>query len=99
MSRDARRLAGALLALAVLVLPGLAAADAAFPQHPVKLIVPFPPGGPTDVMGRLLGAKLAAAWGQQVLVENRAGGGTVVGTNLVAKSKPDGYTLGMVISA
>ena len=87
------------LALALLLVAGPAAAQETFPSHAVKLIVPFPAGGPTDVMGRILGDKLTAAWGQPVVIENRPGAGTVVGTNLVAKAKPDGYTLGMVISA
>ena len=93
-----RAFRAALLGAALLV-PGFASAQEAFPSHPVKLIVPFPAGGPTDVMGRILGDKLTAAWGQPVVIENRPGAGTVVGTNLVAKAKPDGYTLGMVISA
>jgi tripartite-type tricarboxylate transporter receptor subunit TctC len=86
-------------ALVVAALPALAGAQEAFPARPVKLIVPFPAGGPTDVMGRILGEKLTGIWGQPVVIENRPGAGTAVGTNLVAKAKPDGYTLGMVISA
>lgn len=90
--------AGLFLVLVALA-PGLASGKEAFPARPVKLVVPFPPGGPTDLMGRILAEKLTKSWGQQVVVENRAGAATVVGTNYVAKSKPDGYTLGMVISA
>ncbi|HEX9461164.1 MAG TPA: tripartite tricarboxylate transporter substrate binding protein [Alphaproteobacteria bacterium] len=97
--RQALVLLAALLLPGLAVVPRLAAADDVFPARSVKLIVPFPAGGPTDVMGRILGDKLSAAWGQPVVVENRPGAGTVVGTNLVAKSKPDGYTLGVVISA
>ena len=89
----------ALVLLAALLGPGIAAGQETFPSHAVRLIVPFPAGGPTDVMGRIVADKLSAAWGQPVVVENRPGAGTVVGTNLVAKSKPDGYTLGVVISA
>ena len=70
-----------------------------FPARPVRLIVPFPPGGPTDVQGRLIAAKMQEVWQQPVVVENRPGAGTVVGTDAVAKSAPDGYTLGMVITA
>ena len=63
------------------------------------MIVPFPPGGATDIIGRLLAAKMQAVWGQPVVVENRPGAGTVVGTDLVAKSAPDGHTLGVVVTA
>lgn len=70
-----------------------------FPTKPVRLIVPFPPGGATDIIGRLVSAKMQAVWGQSVIVENRPGAGTVVGTDLVAKSAPDGHMLGMVVTA
>jgi tripartite-type tricarboxylate transporter receptor subunit TctC len=71
----------------------------AFPTKPVRLIVPFPPGGATDIIGRLVAAKMQAVWGQSVIVETRPGAGTVVGTDLVAKSAPDGHLLGMVVTA
>ena len=64
-----------------------------YPEKPVKLIVPFPPGGGTDVLGRILAAKLTELWGQQVIVENRAGAQGNVGTAAGAKAAPDGYTL------
>ena len=67
-----------------------------FPVKPVRIIVPFAPGGPNDILARVIGQKLTESWGQQVLVENRAGGGTVIGTEIVAKSPPDGYNLLMV---
>jgi tripartite-type tricarboxylate transporter receptor subunit TctC len=85
------------LALAA-VLPGPAQAQA-FPAKPVRLIVPFPPGGATDIIGRLLGQKLQELWGQSVVIEYKPGGGTVVGTDFVAKSPADGYTMGIVITA
>jgi tripartite-type tricarboxylate transporter receptor subunit TctC len=71
----------------------------AFPTKPVRMIVPFPPGGATDIIGRLLAGKMQEVWGQPVLVENRPGAGTVVGTEFVAKSPPDGHTLGVVVTA
>jgi tripartite-type tricarboxylate transporter receptor subunit TctC len=70
-----------------------------FPAKPVRLVVPFPPGGATDIIGRLLGQKLQELWGQSVVIEYKPGGGTVVGTDYVAKSPPDGYTMGIVITA
>jgi len=67
-----------------------------FPQQPVKLIVPFSPGGSGDVVGRLLAEKLSTLWGQPVVVENRAGGSTLIGIGQVARAAPDGYTIGLI---
>ena len=71
----------------------------AYPSKTVRLVLPFPPGGGTDVVGRLLAQKLAPALGQQVIVDNRAGAGGRIGTDLVAKSPPDGYTLLLATSS
>jgi tripartite-type tricarboxylate transporter receptor subunit TctC len=70
-----------------------------FPVKPVRLIVPFPPGGATDIVGRLVAGKMQEVWRQTVIVENKPGAGTVVGTDAVAKAPPDGYTLGVVVTA
>jgi len=64
-----------------------------YPSRPIKLVIPFPPGGPTDMLGRRYGEKLSAVLGQPVVIDNRAGAGGILGADLVAKSRPDGYTL------
>ena len=64
-----------------------------YPVKPVKMIMPFPAGGPTDILGRLIGQKLSESWGQNVVIDNRPGGGGLIGGTLAAKSPPDGYTL------
>jgi tripartite-type tricarboxylate transporter receptor subunit TctC len=84
-----------LLALAAAALPCLAAAQA-YPARPIHIIVPFPPGGPTDVLGRQVGEALASALSATVVVENRSGAAGNLGVSQVAKAAPDGYTLGIV---
>ncbi len=64
-----------------------------YPDKPIRIIVPFAPGGSTDLVGRTLGQKMSENWGQTVVTENRPGGGTIIGYDAAAKSKPDGYTL------
>jgi len=86
------------LALAAALAPLVSAAQD-YPTRAVRLMVPFPPGGATDIIGRLVAAKMQEVWGHPVVVENKPGAGTVVGTEYVAKSGPDGYTLGMVVTA
>ena len=68
-------------------------AQPSYPSKPLKMIMPFPAGGPTDIVGRLIGQRLTEAWGQNVVIDNRPGGGGMIGANLAAKSPPDGYTL------
>ena len=86
-------------ALMLAAVPPCAARAQTFPARAVRLVVPFPPGGATDIIARLLGQKLQELWGQPVVIEFKPGGGTVVGTDYVAKSPPDGYTMGIVITA
>ncbi|HEY4373373.1 MAG TPA: tripartite tricarboxylate transporter substrate binding protein [Burkholderiales bacterium] len=87
MTKFSRRL----LALAAFILAGPALA--AFPDHPVRIIVPFPPGGGTDTLSRIVASELTQMWGQQVIVDNRSGAQGNIGTAIAAKSPPDGYTL------
>src|SRR5690348_8796865 len=79
-----------------LLLALTAPAAAEYPDHPVRMIIPFPPGGSNDVVGRLVARQLSVKLGQQVVVDNRAGAGGVLGTEMAVKEPPDGYTLLMI---
>jgi tripartite-type tricarboxylate transporter receptor subunit TctC len=70
-----------------------------YPTKPVRVIVPWPPGGSSDTLARILGQRLTGMWGQQVVVENRPGAGTTIGNDVVAKAPPDGYTLMVTATA
>src|SRR4249920_2385035 len=76
-----------------LLFAALAAQAQPFPSKAVRLVVPFPPGGGSDIISRTLGQKLSEMWGQPVVIDNRPGGSTIIGTDVVAKSAPNGYTL------
>jgi tripartite-type tricarboxylate transporter receptor subunit TctC len=80
-----------LAALSIAAAPAWAAD--AYPQRAVRLVIPYPPGGAGDIVGRMLGAKLTEAFGQQIVADNRPGGGQVIATQLVARAPADGYTL------
>jgi len=86
------------LLFAILSLFAIAAAAQTYPARPIKIIVPFTPGSATDVMGRIVGERLNAAWGQPVVVENRPGAGGTIGIRETARAEPDGYTLVVVSS-
>jgi len=80
-------------ACAALAVTGFAAAHAAYPDHPIRLVVPFPPGGSTDVVARIVARKAEALLGQSIVIDNRGGAGSILGSDIVAKSPADGYTL------
>ena len=93
-----------LLVAAALAMPGIALAQQKFPTKPIRLVVPFSPGGGTDTLARIIATKMSDNWGQSVVIENRTGAGGTIGTTIVAKATPDGYTLlvsspGFVVSA
>src|SRR5262247_237582 len=82
----------AIAAFLALALTSLVAAAQGFPDRPIRIIVPLPPGGSPDTIARVLSQGLQAAWSQPVIVENRTGGSQNIGADAVAKSPPDGYT-------
>src|SRR5499426_1392680 len=90
-SMYARR--GFLLAAVLIAIAGAAQAQEKYPTRPIKLLVPFPAGGPVDVMGRLVAQHLSTTLGQQVIVENRPGAGSTLAGKAITTAEPDGYTL------
>jgi tripartite-type tricarboxylate transporter receptor subunit TctC len=84
-----------LTGLTLLLLPALASAQD-FPNKPIRLIVPFPAGGPNDIIARVIGQRMSELTRQPVLIDNRGGQAGVLGTDAVAKANPDGYTIGIV---
>jgi tripartite-type tricarboxylate transporter receptor subunit TctC len=93
MQTRRRVLSLAAASAAAAALPWPACAQSGWPNRPVKMVVPYPPGGSVDPVARMVAEKLSALWGQQVVVDNRPGGSTIIGTDAVAKAPPDGYTL------
>ncbi|MDB5811969.1 MAG: tripartite tricarboxylate transporter substrate binding protein [Betaproteobacteria bacterium] len=96
--RHARGIAAA-LSLLLVCAQVLAASAEKYPARPLRMIVPATPGATSDVLGRIVAMQLSAAFGQQVIVDNRPGAGSVIGTDLVAKAAPDGYTLVMIYTS
>jgi tripartite-type tricarboxylate transporter receptor subunit TctC len=84
----------ALVIAAAAIAASPAAAQQSYPARPVRIIVPFPPGGSTDPMARMIATRLNERWGESVVVDNRPGGNTLIGYGAVVKSQPDGYTMG-----
>jgi tripartite-type tricarboxylate transporter receptor subunit TctC len=82
-----------------LAVPRSATAQVPYPNKPIRFVVPFPPGGNSDPVARMVGQKLEESWGQPVIVDNRPGGNTIIGNTYVAKSPPDGYTLETVFAS
>src|ERR1700675_2254581 len=92
MMRNTKEVWVGLLALACAAFCGAAGAQS-YPSKLIRIIVPFPPGGPTDTYARVIGQKLQEAWGQSVIVDDRPGGTGLVGSDLVRQAAPDGYML------
>src|SRR5574342_536128 len=80
------------------LLAGTVSAQATYPGKPIRLILPYAPGGSSSVLARILGQKLTESWRQQVIVDNRPGGNTIIGSEALVKAPPDGYTIMMVTS-
>src|SRR5690242_13195790 len=92
-SRDSMRICLAAIALAISLSPAAAQDAATFPSRPIRIIVPFPAGGPTDINARIIAQRMSEDFKQPVVVENRPGGNTAIAAQAVAKAEPDGYTL------
>ena len=82
-----------------LAIAQFAIAQSTYPSRAVRLVVPFPPGGGTDAISRIVGQRLGESLAQQVVIDNRSGAGGIIGTDIIAKAAPDGHTIGMIISA
>ena len=99
-ARYATGLSAALISATITTTAAAQAQSAdSYPERAIQIIVPFPPGGSVDVLGRTIAQKLNEAWGKPVVVENRAGASTIIGTTALAKAAPDGYTLMIAVSS
>src|SRR6266481_461019 len=99
MARAVRLLLAAGLVLSASGAAGAEDPSASFPNRPIRMIVPFPAGGPSDIVARLIGQTMSQDWGQPVVIENRPGANTIIGAQAAAKAAPDGYTLFMAIDS
>lgn len=89
--------AGGGLMIAGLAAPGKSQTN--YPNKPIRMVIPFPPGGPTDIVGRIVAHGLSESFGQTVTIENKPGASGMIGADIVAKASPDGYTLLVNVSA
>ncbi|RPI44392.1 MAG: tripartite tricarboxylate transporter substrate binding protein [Betaproteobacteria bacterium] len=99
ISKDRAGRAGLVAAVAVFGFAAPVGAQPAYPVKPIRVITPYGPGGTTDILSRMVGPKLTESWGQQVIVDNRPGGNTVIGSEALVKSAPDGYTLICILTS
>ena len=98
MMKSCTAVARSLIISVLMAFADSAAAQQAYPSKPIRFIVPNAPGGSISLLARLIGPKLTERWGQQVIVDNRPGGNTIIGTDAVAKAPPDGYTILWAVS-
>jgi tripartite-type tricarboxylate transporter receptor subunit TctC len=93
MKRTCTALGRILAAVMLMTFAGIVAGQPSYPTKPIHIVVAYPPGGGNDILARMVGQKLSESWGQPVIIDNRPGGNSVIGTDLVAKAPADGYTL------
>ena len=99
MVRAVRFLLAASLAISASCAEAAEDPSASFPNRPIRIIVPFPAGGPSDIVARLIGQTMSQDWGQPVVIDNRPGANTIIGAQAAAKAAADGYTLFMAIDS